>query len=355
MRITFILPGHGAKPSGGFRVVYQYANGLAARGHAVTVVHPARLRIDTPLHKRPERLLHFVRRGFRGGYRPDDWFVVDDRVHMRWVPSLQERRIPDADVVVATACTTAEWVAGYGAAKGRPFYLIQSYETFTFREDRLVATWRLPATKIVISRWLESIAEDMGETAIYVPNGTDSPFFRMNSDPAQRSPATVGMMYHPAEVKGARDGIAALSLVQQRVPELRVLLFGVGPPPANLPEWVSYHRDPGQERLCEIYNECAVFVAPSWMEGWGLPASEAMHCGCAIVATDIGGHREFGLHQETALLCPPKDPSALAASVVRLIQDGSLRNRLAHSGNACIRSFTWERAVKEFENAITQN
>lgn len=355
MRITFILPGHGAKPSGGFRVVYRYANGLAARGHVVTVVHPARLRIDTPLHKRPERLLHFVRRGFGGGYRPDGWFALDPRVRAHWVPSLHERRIPDGDAIVATACTTAEWLVGYGAAKGKPFYLIQSYETFTFPEARLVATWRLPATKIVISQWLKRIAEDMGESAFYVPNGTDSPFFRMNVDPALRSPATVAMMCHPAAVKGTDDGIAALALVRRRFPELRVSMFGIGSPPENLPEWVDYYRDPGQERLCELYNECAVFVAPSRLEGWGLPASEAMHCGCAIAATDIGGHREFALHEETALLSPPRDPSALAANIVRLIRDDGLRDRLARSGNARIRTFTWDRAVEEFENALTQN
>jgi hypothetical protein len=43
MRITFILPMFLASPSGGFRIVYEYANRLQQRGHRVTLVHPRSL------------------------------------------------------------------------------------------------------------------------------------------------------------------------------------------------------------------------------------------------------------------------------------------------------------------------
>ena len=39
MRITFILPGLSRYPSGGFKVVYQYANKFAEDGHQVTIIH----------------------------------------------------------------------------------------------------------------------------------------------------------------------------------------------------------------------------------------------------------------------------------------------------------------------------
>src|SRR5437588_7005208 len=59
MRINFLLPGYAWRPSGGFRVVYQHANRLAARGHLVTVIHPRRLEFAPP----PEiRFLQSVRR-----------------------------------------------------------------------------------------------------------------------------------------------------------------------------------------------------------------------------------------------------------------------------------------------------
>ena len=42
-RVTFVLPGHGKNPIGGYKVAYEYANHLQARGHEVTVIHPTRL------------------------------------------------------------------------------------------------------------------------------------------------------------------------------------------------------------------------------------------------------------------------------------------------------------------------
>ena len=41
MVINFILPHFGLKPTGGFRIVYEYANGLAQKGHIVNIIHPS--------------------------------------------------------------------------------------------------------------------------------------------------------------------------------------------------------------------------------------------------------------------------------------------------------------------------
>lgn len=42
LRINFLLPAYYSDPIGGYRVVYEYANFLAARGHDITVVYPRR-------------------------------------------------------------------------------------------------------------------------------------------------------------------------------------------------------------------------------------------------------------------------------------------------------------------------
>ena len=97
---------------------------------------------------------------------------------------------------------------------------------------------------------------------------------------------------------------------------LRVSLFGVPDPGSNIPSWAHYHQRPTAQRLRQLYNEAAVFVAPSRAEGWGLPGSEAMMCGAAVVATDIGGHREFCIAGETALMAPAGDIERLAAQLV---------------------------------------
>jgi glycosyltransferase involved in cell wall biosynthesis len=352
MKITFLLNGRGEKPSGGFKVVYEYANGLTRRGHEVTIVHPARVHADTPIFKYPEKTLRFLRRILDGRYRPDRWFLIDDKVHLRWVPSLKPRYIPSGDIIVATAWTTAEWVSVYPPIKGKRFYLIQHLETFNGSEERVLATWHLPLRKIVISRWLQKLAEEIGENAVYIPNGLDFEAFGVDAHKGARSPNTAMMMYHQADWKGSADGLKALSMARERIPALKALLFGVEPAPQGLPGWTSYFENPAQDLLRKLYNQACVFIGPSWTEGWGLPPAEAMMCGCAVAATDIGGHREFAQHDVNALLSPAKDPSALADNILRLIQDEALRVRLARAANASIRSFTWSKALDAFERTI---
>jgi glycosyltransferase involved in cell wall biosynthesis len=215
-----------------------------------------------------------------------------------------------------------------------------------------MATWRLPLRKIVISRWLLDVARSMGESAEYIPNGLDFEAFGLDVDPQSRSPFSTLMLYHQAEWKGTADGLDALARVKQRVPELEATLFGVPTAPSTLPPWVRYYRQPAQTLLRSLYNHSAIFVSPSRSEGWGLTASEALMCGCALAATDAGGHREFALHEETALVSPPANPEALAKNIERLLSEPERRTRLARTGHQFIGQFTWERALDAFERLI---
>ncbi len=354
LRITFLLPGAGREPVGGFKVVYEYANRLAARGHRVCVVHTSRAERELP---RPEALrragAHAARRLVRA-HGPAAWFELDPRVRSLWTPSLGARHVPDGDAVVATAWQTAEWAAAYPASKGRGFYLIQHLETWAGPEERVMATWKLPLSKIVISRWLERVAESLGEPARYIPNGLDFEAFGCDVPPASRRADALLMLVHGLPWKGTRDGLRALSGVRVRHPEASILLFGSGPAPRGLPPRAEYHRNPRQDRLRALYNRAAVFVAPSLAEGWGLPPCEAMICGCALAATDIGGHREFAIPETTALLSPPGDPEALAVNVLRLVEDDVLRLQLAEAGRDHLLRFTWDRAVEAFERALRE-
>jgi glycosyltransferase involved in cell wall biosynthesis len=353
--ITFLLPGPGHIPVGGLKVAYEYANGLSRLGHAVVVVHPASLYIDTPLKRKPRLMAGYIYRGMTGKYRPNSWFPLDSSVRMRWTPSLAARYVPDADVVIATAWQTAEWASQYPASKGRQFYLIQHLETWNGHLDRMYRTWTAPLEKIVIARWLERIALDLGQKATHIPNGLDFTKFYVQTPITERDPNSVAMLFQDYDWKGSADGVRALCIVREQVPDLRATLFGVPPRPPSLPGWIHYHSCPPQDILRGIYNSVAIFVAPSWAEGWPLPPAEAMMCGAALVGTDIGGHQEYAIHEETALLSPAKDPAGLAVNLKRLIDDPELRLRIARAGNAFIQQFTWDRAVRSMEQLLTSH
>ena len=73
-----------------------------------------------------------------------------------------------------------------------------------------------------------------------------------------------------------------------------------------------------------------IYKPKSLMEGFSLPPAEAMMCGCAVVVTDIGGHREYCKHNITALLSKPKDISKMVENVLVLINNNKMGIDIAY-------------------------
>src|SRR5262249_4715072 len=283
----FILPMYLNSPSGGFKVVYEYANRLQKRGHKLSVVHPRNIE---PQNKRFDRIKSLVwPYKLKIKNRPlIGWFPMEPDVDLLLVPDLQERFMPESDCIVATAFNTAFPVDSYSQDKGRKFYLIQAYEDWNGSTDRVRESWLLPLHKIVISRWLLEIAQGLGERdrTDYIPIGMDFAHFEITSPMEQRKLPRVGMLAHPNEIKGFHDGIAALELAKREMPDLQAVLFGTHPRPEMAPDWIEYEYRPSPKRLAALYNSCQAYLHPSWTEGWGLTAAEAMACGCALISAD---------------------------------------------------------------------
>lgn len=350
MKITFILPFGGQRPVGGTKVVFEYSNHLVTLGHEVSIVEPAGLYLYVGSNDRWFRnIAKYIVLGIKKAYLSHSWFSLDPRINVRWVPSLNPCFVPKADVVVATAWETAEWVARYPANRGQKFYLIQHFEDWFGDRERLLNTWRAPLNKIVISKWLGDIATSLGQTFRYIPNGLDFESFGVDVSPEVRSSKKLLMLYHHLDWKGTKEGLAALATVREAVTDIEVTLFGVvAPTGGELPEWVRFEQLPSKSRLRQLYNEAAIFVSPSWAEGWALPPAEAMQCGCATVLTDIGGH-EYAIHGKTSLLSPPKDAERMASNLLMLLKDDGYRIRLAHAAVSEISQYTWPRATQSLE------
>lgn len=354
MRIVFLLPGPSVRPTGGFKVVYEYANRLTRAGHEVVLVHPwSCLRPPSSLGERLR-----ARRWIAGlRLRPAriaPWFEFDPGIGLRAVGFPGPDRIPEADVMVATAWHTAPLIAAAGGAQGAGgAYLIQGYETWDGDAEAVEETWRLPLQKIVISHWLEEIATRLGEAerTTWVPLGMDLDRLGVDVPPAERAPR-LGSLHHPGKAKGSADVLAAMEAAKQARPDVSAVFFGTRARPDELPDWVEYERLPSPPQLRALFNSCSIFLGASRSEGWGLPASEAMLCGCALVTVDNGGSREFAIDGETALVVAPDRVGEMGARVLGLLGDDGLRLRLAAAGAELLRGFTWERSAAGFEAAI---
>lgn len=97
--------------------------------------------------------------------------------------------------------------------------------------------------------------------------------------------------------------------------------------------------------LASLYRRALAVLIPSRNEGFGLPALEAMACGCAVLAARVGALPE--VCGDAALLLDPDDPVAWRAAMLALLDEPARRNALLEAGLARARTFTWERTARE--------
>jgi glycosyltransferase involved in cell wall biosynthesis len=107
--------------------------------------------------------------------------------------------------------------------------------------------------------------------------------------------------------------------------------------------------------LVAAYQGAALLVMPSRVLANGgrdgLPnvIVEAMASGVPVVATAVGAIGEAVVDGETGLLVPPEDPAALAAAIARVLEDGTLAERLARAARRLVVDrFDRQRCVEGF-------
>ena len=184
---------------------------------------------------------------------------------------------------------------------------------------------------------------------------------RPGSDHMGRQSADAGILarhsLHPGSfvlvvgTLAAHKNISALNILAKML-EARgvpfVIAGGVGgaafsAASAELPQPARYLGRVTDAELKALYESAACFIVPSLYEGFGLPAVEAMTCGCPVVAADIPALRESC--GAAALFCDPRAPEQIAAVVLTLLDDAPLRERmrkaaLQHSGE-----MTWKKSA----------
>jgi glycosyltransferase involved in cell wall biosynthesis len=123
------------------------------------------------------------------------------------------------------------------------------------------------------------------------------------------------------------------------------VVVGDGPLRDRVPDAVGFVAP---RELGPHFERAAVVACPSRREGYGVVAREAMAHGRPVVATAVGGLADAVEDGVTGLLVPSRDPAALRAALVRLLEDAELRARLGTAAReAAERRFAWEVATRE--------
>lgn len=354
MRITFVMA-H-ASFRGGTRVIATYAELLKKRGHEVLVV-------STPGYtnswrKRIKSLI-LERKWLPRSKRQGSYLDTVDVAHR----ILESRRpvvdadLPDADVVVATWWETAEWVANLSPSKGANTYLIQHHEVHDYLpQNRVEQSYALPLHKIAIAQWLVDVMRDRyGDADVsLVPNSVDTQQF--NAPPRRRQPCpTLGLMYSDLTWKGCDISLKAFALAAQKIPNLRLLAFGLDEisPDLPLPPGSEYVHCPSQSQIKQIYARCDAWLFGSRVEGFGLPILEAMACRTPVIGTPVGAAPDL-LSDGAGVLVPPEDPEAMARAIewVCALPQNQWQV-LSEAAYTRATGYSWEDATDRLEAAFT--
>ena len=254
-------------------------------------------------------------------------------------------------MLVATAYQTAPPVAL--AAARRPgmktAYFLQDYEGWFGGDpvEVVAQTYDLVPQMTAISTWLaDLVAERHGHRPAVVPMSGDPEVFYPRGDRAESGPIRVVAMLRYEERRGFRFLLPALRTVSAH-PGVEIVLFGAHRfEEENFPH--SHAGVLSRDGVARLLSTAHIVVDPSLFQGFGLVGLEAMASGAACVLTDSGGVMEYARHDDNALVVPPGDEQALATAILRLVEDRPLRERLAESGLATARTFTWHSSAEAF-------
>lgn len=347
LHINIILPFITTRPNGGVKIMYEYANRLQERGHKVTVLHSIKRpyrKIKSPVGWK--QLLYKL----KGISRPK-WFALHKEIKALVVPRITDQYVPNADIVLSTWWEMTYMISKLSSSKGKAFNLIQDYEIWKGHEDLTRQSYKLPVQHLVIAKYLQQLVQQYsGVLPVHIPNAIDQKKFQLRKAIEERNPFSVIMLYSVEERKGSNYGIEALIQLKQKHQQLTANLFGVSQKP-ELPQWINYYQNPFD--LAGLMNDNALFLSPSLGEGWALPPAEAMACGCAVVCTNIGGHSDYAIHEETALLTEVKNVSDMVEKLQQLLADQNLRIKIAKAGYEFMTTnFNWNTSVSKMEECF---
>lgn len=168
------------------------------------------------------------------------------------------------------------------------------------------------------------------------------------------------------ERKGLRYLLEAFASLRDRRDDVRLVVVGPGQPDRVCKDWIDAIKARGgdavkmagavsNEELPRYYASADVFCSPATGgESFGIVLLEAMAAGAPVVASDIDGYRDVLAHERDGLLAPPRNPSAIADAISRVIDNPNLGRDLSESGRRVAEQYRWQRVASEVEDYYLQ-
>lgn len=362
MRVTFLLRCLSMMHGGGETRHLAWARALRDAGHEVTIVTgrplfaPARYNLDASIvvlrspyvRDLVYRLQHT--RGFgrllsQMLHADEEWFC---RAAWRWIAESPQ----PPDVVHAHAL--------YQAARVRRGDVPTVINLPGLPNQRYFADLQL-ADALVADGWAaEHLPATLGMAVEHVPKGVNTQLFTPDGPNKRRdlgleSKRVALVVSRLVPIKNVALAVDAVGIAARAQPDLMLVVAGDGPLRAAVESQASALGLAGHvifagrvphEDLPAWYRTADVFVLPSEFDNSPNVALEAMASGVPVVATDVGGLREYVQAGVNGDLVPPGDPQALASAILRYSGDPALTARVARRNREdAVSRFSWAQSA----------
>jgi glycosyltransferase involved in cell wall biosynthesis len=192
---------------------------------------------------------------------------------------------------------------------------------------------------------------------VVVGNGVNVEDYRFCVNKIPHSLIYIGRL---TELKRVSSLIESISMVRNKVPDVKLHIIGDGPKHAevrrkieelDLFRNVSMHGYLPERGKIELLSGSAVYVSSSVFEGFGIPLVEAMATGTVPVVSDIEGHRFVFQDDNVGYLV--KSTEEMATKITDLLSNETERLRLATNGRRLVEEkWTWAKVAQTYRKLI---
>ena len=237
-------------------------------------------------------------------------------------------------------------------------YFRQSFKWVrpTMNKARLIA---------VPSGYLKRIFADYGFEAQVIPNIINTDRFR----PAANHETPSDKMRHLIVTRnletiyGLTTAVRAVSLLKERIPEIKLSIAGSGPQKEELQHLVKqfglennvvFTGKLEPDEVASLCRHAGIMLNPTTADNMPNSVLEAMACGLPVVTTNVGGIPDIVEHERTALFVPVNDPQAMAHQVKTLLETPGLYRKLVMNGLEEVKQYAWPSIKKQWLGVYRQ-
>jgi glycosyltransferase involved in cell wall biosynthesis len=284
-------------PSGGVKIIYQHCEILSRNGYETYAVHLGDFKIDWF----PHDVSAVKERDAIQNIRESDILICPEIIPLAAQPFKCQNRI--------------SFIQGW-AIVDRVVGPNQSYEDFGFTH------------LLACSHYNKSfISNRSGLSCSVVVNGIDLDHF----------------CYRP-EIK---ENKRVLYLNRRNVNDAKEAIKMLEPEIRRTAKFIELENRYDENGMIKHYQKSDIFISTGYPEGFGLPALEAMACGCAVVGFTGGGGTEFMKDGDSAFIAPDGDIQKLSQCLKKVLTDEMLKERIREGGLIKTKEFSMKRMENE--------